>query len=248
MRRLGFDVMSIGRDSGVDDALLGFQAEIVIANHQSRNVDGLKLSRRVKKKSVPPPRIALSYAGSRPTLTDEDQKTIDALIEIPAAGENAIRLLATLGGVPLEPLLEKYRKFANAKLTQDEDVVIIRGARAGAAGGASGAGVGGAVGAVGANASAGGAEFDPVKTPGQAAVARSDRSNKYDLFLEMHQKDLAHEPTTKVIPRDRAQTHMKRLKEDSKNEQEALGEIQKQKIKFAEALFESSKPDEKKKT
>jgi DNA-binding response OmpR family regulator len=74
MRRLGFDVLSLSKDALVPDALLGFQPEIVIASQQGRNVDGLKLSKRLKKTMVPPPRIAISYHGAPPVLSKDDQR------------------------------------------------------------------------------------------------------------------------------------------------------------------------------
>jgi hypothetical protein len=143
------------------------------------------------------------------------------LIEIPAAGENAIRLLAQLGGLSVEPLLEKYRRFSNAKLTSDEQIVIIQGgASPGPAAGPTSAG---------------------------AAGARTDRSSKYDAYLETHAKDLSGNVTKRVLPRERAAQLMKKLKEDSKGEQDLLDRIQAEKLKFAEALFdpaESSAPGE----
>ena len=230
LRRLGFDVLSLSKDALADDAILGFPAEIVIASHHSRHVDGVKLSQRLKKKMVPPPRIALSYSGARPTLTLEDQKSVDAMMEIPAAGENAIRLLAQLGGISPEPLLEKYRKFSTAKLTSDEQIVIIQGERS----------------AVPASVTAKGlsADWDPKSAPGKSAEVRSERSTGYDSFLEHHAKDLANGAADKVMPRDRANQHMKKLKEDSLVEKALLEEIQKQKIKFAEAMFQDG-PAEK---
>lgn len=220
LRRLGFDTLSISREAFVNDALLGFHPEIVIASFLGRNVDGVRLAQRLKKQ-VPTPRIALSFTGQRPTLTKEDEKAIDALIEIPLQGENAVKLLAQLGGLSVDPLLEKFRKFSKAKLTSEEEVVIVLGGAAPAAAAVSAA-----------------VEFDPKKTPGQSAELRSERSNRYDQFLQNNARDLANGAADKVMPRERAAQLMKQLKEDSKTEKDILEEIQKQKLKFAEALFE----------
>lgn len=232
LRRFGFDVLSLSKDSQVADAQLGFMPDIVIASHQGRNVDGLRLSRQLKRTMRPPPRIAISYSSAPPSLTKDDEKSIDALLEIPAVGDNAIRLLAQLAGLNPEPLLEKYRKFANVRLTSDEQVVIVQGASAPGAAPASAPAPTDAV-------------WDPVKTPGTSATARSERSKGYDAFLENHAKDLANEPTGKVLPREQMAQRMKKLKEDSAGEKDALDELQAQKIKFAEALFEEG--DKKKK-
>jgi len=240
LRRLGFDVLSLGKDALVADALLSFHPEIVVASHASRNVDGIGLSKRLKKTMKPPPRIALSYTGTPPVLAKEDEKSVDALLEIPAAGESAIHLFAKLGAFNAEPLLEKYRKFSTARLTQDEQVVIVQGRLANDAKTTVG---GSAAAAVETQT----LDWDPVKTPGQSATARSERSNRYDTFLENHAKDLGKDAAKKVLPRERAAQLMKQLKEDSKSEKDLLDEIQAQKIKFAEALFDEEKSEEKKK-
>jgi CheY-like chemotaxis protein len=228
LRRLGFDVLSLGKDSLVTEALLSFQPEIVIATHRGRQVDGLKLAARLKKAVVPSPRIAISYTGAQPALTKDDERSIDALIEIPAAGESAIRLMAQLSGLPIEPLLEKYRKVASARLTKDEQIVIIAGAAPSAP----------MPSAISAGPSS--AAWDPAKNPGRAAEMKTDRSTGYDQFLENHSKDLANGAADKVLPRERAGQFMAKLKEDSKNEKQKLEEIQAQKIKFAEAMFNES--------
>lgn len=221
LRRLGFDVLSLGKESLVNKALLGFQPEIVIASYAGRNVDGPKLAARLKKAVVPSPRIAISYSGPQPVLSKESEKAIDALMEIPAAGESAIRLMAQLSGLAADPIIEKYRKFASAKLSTDEQIVIIAGTRPTHA----------------TTIAVSVADWDPVKNPGRSAEIKTQRSKGYDQFLENHSHDLANGAADKVMPRERANHLMARLKEHSKSEKDVLDEIQAQKIKFAEALF-----------
>jgi hypothetical protein len=223
LRRLGFDVLSLSKDSTVTDSLLGFQPEIAIVSRQGRNVDGVKVAQKLKRSMTPPPRIALCYSGLQPNLSTEEQKSIDALMEIPAAGESAIRLLAQLSGLKVEPLLEKYRKFATAKLTKDEQIVIIAGA------------------ITQPTSSAAVTEWDPLKNPGGSAENRTERSNRYDAFLNDHADDFANGEGDRVMSRSLAAEKMAKLKEDSKADKDFLDEIQAQKIKFAEALFDEEK-------
>ena len=234
LRRLGFDVLSLSKDSQVADAQLGFLPDIVIASHHGRNVDGLKLSRQLKKTLRPPPRIAISYSNSPPALSKDDEKSVDALMEIPAAGENAIRLVSQLAGLSPEPLLEKYRKFSTAKLSRDEQFVIVQGAPTG----------GRLLGTLSESNAA--VEWDPIKSPGTSTSACSERSNKYDEFLENHSKDLANGAAEKVLPRERAAVLMKKLKDASVGDKDRLDKIQAEKIKFAEALFEDDDNEKKK--
>ncbi len=216
LRRLGFDVLSLGKDSLVADALLGFQPDIVIASHRGRNVDGLKLATRLKKMMVPTPRIVISYSGSAPVIAKDDQRSIDALLEISVLGEAAIRLIAQLSGLAVEPILDKYRKFASARLTKDEQIVIIAAKTA-------------------ANTAA------SSKHRGSSAEVKTARSTGYDQILKNHAKDLANGAADKVMPRERAAQLMAKLKQDSSADKQLLDKIQAQKIKFAEAMF--SEPD-----
>lgn len=225
LRRLGFDVLTLGKDSQVPDALLSFTPEIVIASARGRNVDGPKLSVRVKKLVTPPPRVAICFSGTAPILSAADLNKIDALLELPLAGEAGIRLLAQLANVPFEPLFEKFRKFASAKLTKDEEIVVVTGAAA----------------STRASAPTSREEWDPQKNQGRATEFRSERSNRYDRFLESRAEDLKGGAADGVMPRDRANALMSKLKKDSESEKADLDRIQAEKIKFAEALFSGTK-------
>ena len=118
LRRIGFDVLSLGKDILVNDALLRFQPDLVIASAKGRAVDGIKLSQRMKKLS-PAPRIALAYqAGNPPTLPQEAQGAVDALIETPVHPLTVIKVLSQLMATPAEPLLAKYEKIAGKGATE----------------------------------------------------------------------------------------------------------------------------------
>ena len=225
LRRLGFDVLSLGKDSLVSDAILSFVPEVVIASERGRNVDGLRLAQKLKKTIVPLPRMALCFNGAAPIISAQDLKAIDALLELPLAGEAGLRLLAQLAGVSAEPLVEKYRKFAGAKLTREEEIVIITGA------------VGGGSGPTG-GAETGREAWDPKRDVGQAAEIRTARSSRYDKFLDANARDFEGGVTERVLPRERAQAAMKELKKQSASEAEELARIHAEKIKFAEAMFE----------
>jgi hypothetical protein len=165
LRRLGFDVLSLAKESLVNDALLSFQPEVVIASFRGRNVDGPRLAQKLKKAMIPPPRIALAYAGVMPTVPDDIKKSIEAMVEIPVEATSAINMLAKLSGLPLQPLLDKYAKVSGAVLTRDEQVVIITGKQ---------------------QTKPEAPSFDPKTTPGQASTIRTERSGRYDRYLDAH--------------------------------------------------------------
>lgn len=230
LRRLGFDVLSLGKDILINDALYRFQPEIVIATSKGRSVDGYKVAERMKK-LFPRPRVALTYSGGiPPALTPKSKMNVDGLIATPIQPSNLIKLVARLGDLDFEPLLEKFQKIMSAPLSQPEEVRVsgystpevelIR--------------------VFSQKETAG--TWDPYKTPGRAATLRSARSNRYDEFLKEHADDV---PQQKVLPREIAQAAMEKLKSDSIRDADLIEEINREKLKFAKTLFAGS-PDSSK--
>lgn len=220
LRRLGFDVLSLGKEILVTDALLRFTPELVIASEKGRHVDGVKLAQRLKRTVTPVPRVALCFAGSAPVGSPADLKTIDALFELPLAGEAGVRLISKLTGIDPEPLLKKFQKFAGAKTSREDQTIVVSSATGGAA-----------------SSTITVADWDPKKNPGASATVRTERSNRYDQLLEVKAGDLGETAVKGVMPRERAAQAMAKLKKDSEPEKDELDRIQAEKIKFAEAMF-----------
>lgn len=216
LRRLGFDVLSLAKETQVPDALLSFQPDIVIASFKGRNVDGLKLAHRMKKTMTPPPRVALAYRGVMPQVPAENQKSIEALVELPVEARSAIQMLAQLSGLSAEPILEKYAKMSSAVLTTDEQIVIITD---------------------NSNRSP---KASAIATS-QAAQATTERTSRYDRYLAEHASDRV----DKVLPHDKAAKAMAKLKKDSESEKENLDRIQAEKQQFAKALFREGRDKKK---
>ncbi len=159
MKRLGFDVMAIGKELLVPDALLRFQPDLVMATFKGRSVDGPRLAAKFKavKAGTPAPRVVLIWSSSMPSpqLTPEVEGAIDALVEAPLHPVGVIRVLARLLNVAEEPLIKKFERIGatfrwpEPKSVQKED-------------------------------------WDPVKKPGQAATIVTDRSARYREFLRTH--------------------------------------------------------------
>ncbi len=207
--RLGFDVLSLGKDILVNEALYRFHPDIVIATSKGHGVDGYKVAERVKKQ-FPPPKVALTYTGEiPPALTPKSKMNVDGLIGTPVQAQNLIKLVASLGDLDFEPLWEKFQKIMKAPISPKElELVRVFGTPT--------------------------EEWDPVKTPGQAATMRTARSSRYDEFLRRNADDV---PEQTVLPRDIARTAMEELKADSRGEAEQLEEIHREKMKFVKTLF-----------
>lgn len=245
LKRLGFDVLSLAKEMFVNDTLLSFQPEIAILSFKGRNVDGLRIAQKLKKTMVPPPRVALAYSGLTPQIPEELRRMVDALIEIPVEPSSVIQMMAQLSGLAAEPILEKYAKVSTAVLTHDEKSILITGpapkaptntmvksqapARVNAQADAQ------------ANAQTDAQDWDPKSRPGEAATARSERSNRYAQLLATH----LDEKIDKVLPHDKAAKAMAKLKKDSESDKEKLDRIEAEKQAFAKALFETGKEKKK---
>lgn len=214
LRRLGFDVLSVAKDVLVNDALLHFFPEILIANYKGRNVDGLKLALKLKRHQIPPA-IALLHLGSAPLLSGEDRRAVDAFLESPLKARTAIETIAKLAGMPPKPLLEKYEKVTNVDLDITDELLIV----------------GNKASAPAEHVVKG--EWDPVKTPGTSSTARSTRTDRYDKFLAAHD-----EPVDRVMPHDASMKAMMDLKKAAQAEKDVLDKIDEEKRQFVKAMFE----------
>ncbi len=123
-RRLGFDVLSLGREATVQEAILGFPPDLIIATGRGRQVDGLTLASRLKFHGTRPrvvvllPREAMT-GGFRSDL-------IDAIIETPFDPRTALKAVCRLLQLPPDPILEKYSKIVGAKLFEQEPLQIVK--------------------------------------------------------------------------------------------------------------------------
>lgn len=128
-RRLGFDVLSLGRESLVVDAILGFPPDLVIATGRGRHINGIQLASKLRIGSVNPRLVVLLPSradgdfSADPDLAHAD---VDAVIETPFDPQAALKVVARLLAIPSEPLLEKFEKIINARLFEPEELKIIK--------------------------------------------------------------------------------------------------------------------------
>lgn len=125
-RRVGFDVLSLGKDSLVADAMLGFVPDFVMMTAKGRVVDGSKLAIRLKNLPSPPVVAAIYPAGQPPVLTQDAEAAIDALVEIPFHPKMLLGLLADRTGIDKRALIEKFERLRAAKLQGLEDPDLFR--------------------------------------------------------------------------------------------------------------------------
>jgi CheY-like chemotaxis protein len=217
LKRLGFDVLSLSREILVNDALFRFHPDVAILTYKGRSVDGIRLATRLKTRvsGLAAPKVVLVHApgAQKPEMSKDVAHVVDAFAESPLSPATLIRMIADLTGLEAETLVAKFEKIGGVKLQLDETVVIpqtpVKGDHEG---------------------------WDPLKAPGQAAVARSPRSDRYDKFLEDHS-----EKVDKVLSREALAAAAKKLKEDSAGEEKELEKITANKRDFVKALFRTAK-------
>jgi CheY-like chemotaxis protein len=225
-RRLGFDVLSVGKDVLVADALLKFIPDLVLASVKGRHVDGIKLASRIFK-AAPSARVALIYgAGEKPVLPPEARSRVDTLIELPVKPTAIISLVCRLLNLDPDPILEKFaRQNVNKPKANERSKVFLEEAE----------GIDNKREGESEIKASGIMVWDPQATPGQAVKARSERSDKYDQFLQTISGEGSVEGTLSHL---QTAEFIKALKKHTEVEKEQLEKLHMEKCDFVQKLFE----------
>ncbi len=125
-RRLGFDVLSLGRDATVSEAILRFPPDLVLATARGRSVDGLKLAVKVKRTNPKSRIILLMQSGITLTNREISEGQVDALVETPFEPRAALKIVCRLLALEPDSMLEKYSKIVSARLFQPDGLSIVK--------------------------------------------------------------------------------------------------------------------------
>ncbi len=130
-RRLGFDVLSLGREIHVPEAILGFPPDLVIATGLGRHVDGLSLAPKLRYGTNLQPKLVVLLPYTDPAdefgaPRDLSFAEVDAVIETPFDLLAALKIVAKLLNMEPEPLLQKYGKIVGARLFAPDELKIIK--------------------------------------------------------------------------------------------------------------------------
>ena len=229
LRRVGFDVLSVGKELLVNDALLRFHPELVIATAKGRSVEGPRLALRLRKLS-PPPRVVLVTNGPL-ALSPELRLVVDGVIETPIQPEVVLMTIAKVAGTDSEQLLAKYGKITtSAKWAGPESRKVLGEERAPVEAKPQ-ATIGRPTPAYQPQRA-----WHPVANPGNSAAARSERSDRYDKFLK--DNDLG--KVDGVMSKEKSQAAMRDLKKHAETQRETLAKIDEEKLAFAKSLFDEA--------
>ncbi len=209
LKKLGFDVISINKDSQFRSATLGFLPDIVIASFKTKNVDGLLLGLEAKK-LISKPRVLLLYpAMSEPKLGEESKVAYDFLMSSPFDYEQLIKRTAEMARVDQNTLHEKYLKLSMRRPTTQ-----------------------------GANTVYGGKDITndslyPERRIPVSSMAPEVRSKRYQEFLSKAPS----EPAAQIIDHKVLTEKVHQLEQNLKDDVKSIEAINAEKLAFAKALF-----------
>lgn len=226
LKRLGFDVLCLGKERLVSDALLGFFPDLVLASAKGRGIDGIQLSMQLKKQTPSPKTVLLYPSGSPLALSDEARAVVDGVAELPIQPHALIQVVARLSNLPDEPLIKKFEMLnrglkTTLGATQDdaesegrnEGIRIVSGSAP-------------------EKTQTQIIEWHPQKNPRVSTTSRTSRSDRYDKFLKENDDDVS-----ATLSRAKMSEAAEKLRKESSSESESLEEIDQEKREFAKALF-----------
>ncbi len=222
LKRTGFDVLSLNKDSAVADTLLGFIPELVISSLKGRNVDIQKVAMKVKKPGSTSKLVALCPKNMVPEQPPESRFRFDASIQVPIDATELLKLVARLLKMNAATLLNKYDKLTHARSVGDgQGLIIVKNEAREMTDEYNGPTIVG----------------DPAQKPKDASAEKviSARERKYDEFV----KNIG-EPVDQVLPHEAMVKHIRELRADSKSDEYLLEEINEQKRQFLIAMMKKA--------
>jgi hypothetical protein len=212
LKRMGFDVLSLNRDSSFNESILSFFPDVLIATLKGRHVEGLRLAISLKKKNSNSKTIMLAPSARDLSLPPEAR--VDALLEMPVQAVQVLTILARLTKLDEAQLLEKFDKLNKARNFSRESLNM------------------GGDGQVGGNKFVKGSDQSSSST-----AAPSTREKRYAEFLAKH----ADEPVDKVLPHAPISAATKEAADADKANPEIDKKLLEQKREFVKALMKSKK-------
>lgn len=127
LKKVGFDVDGIQNNRKFDEKRLTMNPEVVIASAKGKNVNGLSLVEKMKRRGGKPKNILIIPQALAKKLEGLSLKNVDATLNAPIEPEPLLKLLADITGQSAEQLIEKYERV---KVTldpdNDKDVQLLR--------------------------------------------------------------------------------------------------------------------------
>lgn len=127
LKKIGFDVDGVQNQKKVDDLVLSFNPDLIVATSKGKRVNGLKVAERIKRIKGLPKIILLIPTAMSEKMQGFTFNNVDSFIESPVKAVDLLGNLARVVGLDGDQLIEKYRKMKQ-KLDPDNeaDVHLIK--------------------------------------------------------------------------------------------------------------------------
>ncbi len=111
LKRVGFDIVGISNEVLIQDQILSFNPEVIVAFGKNQKVSSFSVGQKLKDNHRYHGRVVIIVPKDvRPTASDMLKMKMDAIMEAPFAPEKLIQVLCRLCGHSADPFLEKLSK------------------------------------------------------------------------------------------------------------------------------------------
>ncbi len=118
LKKMGFDVVGITSEFSLAEQLLSFNPQIVVAQGRTAKVSTSSVGRRLRESTRWEGHcVLIFYSNSKPQATELLKIRMDVALEHPAAPTKLVQVVAELGGLDANQLLDKLIKSMTAEET-----------------------------------------------------------------------------------------------------------------------------------
>lgn len=128
LKKIGFDVDSVQSQRTFSSKNLGFNPQIIIATADGRRVNGIEIAQNLRKRQGFPKILLIGPPTQLHELDAKNIKEVDGVLESPVNIQSLLEVIAKLGQIDHNSLLDKYSRM-RAHLHPDEegDLTLLKG-------------------------------------------------------------------------------------------------------------------------
>ncbi len=125
LKKVGFDVLGINNELGMNDQFLHFNPNVVVAYGKNVRVSSLSVGRKLRDHPRFSGQVVLVLpAGHRPTAEEMLKIRMDAVVDAPVLPEKLIQVLSRLSGSNASDKIDKFaRKLSEA---EKEELIHVK--------------------------------------------------------------------------------------------------------------------------
>lgn len=117
LKKLGFDVDSIQNPRAFGDSILRMNPDILVMTAQGKRVNGVELSRGIRRLRGLPRVILLRSQGGH----EDSEAVADGWVESPVAALTLLNLIADLCGLNKQVLADKFQKLQMREIEEEKE-------------------------------------------------------------------------------------------------------------------------------